>query len=88
MRYADDFVVLTRTEEEAYAARADVDAALAGLRLRLNARKTRVTCFDWGFRFLGVDFVGDQYAYACGQKRVVVEGPTTRILHNYRPEFY
>lgn len=88
VRYADDFVALTRDEEEARAARADVEAALAGLRLWLNERKTRVTCFDWGFRFLGVDFVGDQYEYVCGQKRVVVTGPTTRILHNYRPEFY
>ena len=88
VRYADDFVVLARDEEEAHAARADVETALADVCLRLNERKTRVTCFDWGFRFLGVDFIGDRYEYVCQKKRVVVEGPTTRILHNYRPEFY
>ncbi|MEM9758082.1 MAG: CRISPR-associated endonuclease Cas1 [Pseudomonadota bacterium] len=53
VRYADDFVVLARTERQAEAALADVEAVLAELELELHRGKTRVTSFDAGFRFLG-----------------------------------
>lgn len=88
VRYADDFVVLTHSAAEAEQARADAVAALAGLRLKLNPAKSRVASFDEGFQFLGVEFRGETYSYLCQRKRIVVGGPTTRILHNYRPDFY
>ena len=87
-RYADDFVVLAATEAEALQAQTATEASLSRLRLRLNPRKTRVTSFEQGFTFLGVEFQGDQYAYVRQNKRIVVQGPTTRILYRHPPEFY
>ena len=46
VRYADDFVVLCRTLEEAERARDQSRAVLAELGLNLNEDKTRVTGFD------------------------------------------
>lgn len=58
VRYADDFVVLLRSPEQAQEALALVRASLAKLRLKLNESKTRITNFDTGFTFLGVRFTG------------------------------
>ena len=87
-RYADDFVVLAATEAEARRAQAAAEASLAKLRLQLNPHKTRVTSFEQGFTFLGVEFRNDQYSYVRQNKRIVVQGPTTRILYRHPPEFY
>jgi CRISPR-associated protein Cas1 len=57
VRYADDFVLLCRTEERARAVLHRVDQVLAHLGLSLNRDKTRVVSFDAGFRFLGHLFV-------------------------------
>lgn len=88
VRYADDFVVQTRTEAEARQAAVETAAALRGLKLRLHPRKTCLTTFDAGFRFLGVDFKGDTYEYVSARKRIKVKGPTTRLLYDHRPEWY
>jgi group II intron reverse transcriptase/maturase len=54
VRYADDFVVLCRSENEAKEARALVEHLLADrLGLSLSPEKTRVTRFHEGFTFLG-----------------------------------
>jgi RNA-directed DNA polymerase len=56
VRYADDFVVLCRTEAEAKEARTLVERLLADqLGLTLSAEKTKVTRFHEGFTFLGFD---------------------------------
>jgi group II intron reverse transcriptase/maturase len=56
VRYADDFVVLCRTEGEAKEALATVERLLADrLGLALSAEKTKVTRFHEGFSFLGFD---------------------------------
>lgn len=60
VRYADDFLVLCRTREEAEAAMARTREVLARLHLRLNEEKSRVTHFQAGFRFLGVRFEGQR----------------------------
>ena len=60
VRYADDFLVLCRTREEAEAAMALTRSVLARLHLRLNEEKSRVTHFQAGFRFLGVRFEGQR----------------------------
>jgi group II intron reverse transcriptase/maturase/CRISPR-associated endonuclease Cas1 len=57
VRYADDFVVLCRSREEAEAAGRAVRAALAELGLRLNEDKSRAVSFEQGFRFLGFLFM-------------------------------
>ncbi len=88
VRYADDFIVLTESEEQAAWARVDVEEALANVRLKLNEQKTRLTSFAQGFRFLGVDFKDDTYSYVCQQKQVKVKGPTTRLLYRYVPQWY
>lgn len=56
VRYADDFVVLAREIEELAAARAQAEQLLRPLHLNLHPRKTRLTHFHHGFRFLGVCF--------------------------------
>jgi len=56
VRYADDFVVLCRSEAEAKEALALVEQLLADrLGLSLSAEKTKVTRFHEGFAFLGFD---------------------------------
>jgi len=87
-RYADDFVVLTAAEQQAYEAQAAAQASVEKLRLKLNPDKTRITSFEQGFCFLGVEFLGDQYSYVRQNKRIVVQGPTTRILYRQPLEFY
>jgi RNA-directed DNA polymerase len=55
-RYADDFVVLCRSEEEAKEARTLVEQLLRErLGLQLSREKTKVTTFHEGFAFLGFD---------------------------------
>ena len=54
VRYADDFVVMVHgTKDQASALRADVEAALCSVGLRLNEEKTSVCSIDEGFDFLG-----------------------------------
>jgi CRISPR-associated protein Cas1 len=56
VRYADDFLLMTRTREQAEAAAARMAALIAPLGLTLNRAKTRVASFDEGIRFLGYRF--------------------------------
>lgn len=60
VRYADDFLVLSRTQPEAEEALELTDLALEDLGLDLNRDKTALTSFDGGFRFLGLVFLGDE----------------------------
>jgi len=56
VRYADDFVVLCRSEDEAKEALALVEQFVADrLGLSLSPEKTKVTRFHEGFTFLGFD---------------------------------
>jgi RNA-directed DNA polymerase len=52
-RYADDFVVVTRTHAQAEEARKLVAQTLAQLGLQLSAEKTQITTFGKGYSFLG-----------------------------------
>jgi group II intron reverse transcriptase/maturase len=63
VRYADDFAVLCRCQEDAEKALKVAERALGRLGLRLNPYKTRVTGFDQGFCFLGVFFLRDEHFY-------------------------
>lgn len=65
VRFADDFVILCRSEARAAGALARLAGQLDRLGLRLNPDKTRLVSFDEGFRFLGRLFV----------RSLVVESP-------------
>jgi len=60
VRYADDFVILTRSRPEAEKAHERAEAVLASLKLSLNAAKTRITDLDDGIDFLGLRIEGDR----------------------------
>ena len=57
VRFADDFVVLSKDKRGAEQALADAGAQLAALGLKLNLDKTRIRSFDDSLRFLGHLFV-------------------------------
>lgn len=56
VRYADDVLILCRSEEEAAEALNHARAVLGRLRLKLNEEKTRRSTFEEGFDFLGFHF--------------------------------
>jgi len=87
VRYADDFVVLCRSEVHAAWALRGVEKTLAGLNLTLNQTKTRVVSFDEGFDFLGVHFQGSDYSYVTDGKRIVVDDVPPEWFH-YHAEGY
>lgn len=57
VRFADDFLLMCRSESAATQARDRMAALLASHGLRLHPDKTRVVPFEQGFRFLGHLFV-------------------------------
>ena len=56
VRYADDMVLLARTESEARAAWEQLQAQFAALELVVNQEKSRLTTLEDGFVFLGFEF--------------------------------
>ena len=88
VRYADDFVVCCANRDQARQAKRLVEEALAGLKLRLEPAKTRLTSFDRGFDFLGVRYYRDTYSFPWEGKRVEVEGPVPAWLWGYMPDRY
>nr|HPQ96960.1 CRISPR-associated endonuclease Cas1 [Thiolinea sp.] len=59
IRYADDFVVLCKSPEDAAAARERARASLQEHGLDLHPDKSHVTAMEDGFRYLGYLFVND-----------------------------
>lgn len=57
VRFADDFLILCKDRKGAQQALALTEEVVEALRLRLKPEKTRITHFDEGFSFLGVDFI-------------------------------
>ena len=56
VRYADDMVLLARTEVEAKQAWERLQSQFAALRLVVNQEKSRLTTTEEGFAFLGFEF--------------------------------
>ena len=79
MRYADDFLVLAKTRDEAQQAMLQTETLLAEAHLRLNEQKTRITDFEQGFQFLGALFTG---AATC---ILEIDHRKSRILFMARP---
>lgn len=59
VRYADDFVILTRRREDAEAAEREAQRLLALLGLHLKPAKTAIIDAHEGFQFIGIRFGGD-----------------------------
>lgn len=57
VRYADDFIILCKSEKKANKAHAKVQSLLRKIGLSLNREKSQVVSFNRGFRFLGHLFV-------------------------------
>lgn len=57
VRYADDFVILSKEQAQAEVALEVTDKILEQLRLDLDEEKTAIVHFDHGFKYLGVIFV-------------------------------
>lgn len=60
VRYADDFVVLARSEKAARQAESRATAELRRLGLEIHPQKTRITRFEDGFQFVGWFFIRDE----------------------------
>jgi len=69
VRFADDFLVLAKSEQEAYDNYELTDMALEDLHLDLNPLKTKVVSFDRGFKFLGAIFLYDGIFMPMPKKR-------------------
>jgi group II intron reverse transcriptase/maturase len=74
VRYADDFIALARSRDQAIEAWGLVEGYLELIKLQLEPAKTGLTTFDEGFQFLGVRFEGDRYAYTWEGREVEVRG--------------
>jgi len=66
VRYADDFLLMTRTRDAAEAAAARMAELIRPMGLTLNAAKTRIAHLDEGIRFLGYRFERDRLGRAEG----------------------
>ena len=57
VRFADDFVILTRSKTEAMDALKLTAELLADVKLELNTEKTKISNFNEGFKYLGYIFL-------------------------------
>lgn len=57
VRYADDFLILARTQERILQAKLEIINLLDSMGLMLHSEKTQITNFERGFRFLGHGFL-------------------------------
>ncbi len=88
IRYADDFIVMTCDKAQAEHAMLVVQGILNQFYLQFNERKTRLTNFDEGFTFLGVQFLENSYHYIWQDKKIEVEGKNLKTLYNHIPMLY
>lgn len=88
VRYADDFLVFTQTEEELLQAYQRVENHLSDLKLIYEPTKTRMTSFKKGFNFIGVWFQGESYEYVHKNKRIEVQGDKADwLFQQYGPDY-
>jgi CRISPR-associated protein Cas1 len=80
VRYADDFIILARTQAGAEEALGQTRDLLKEAHLELNLEKTGITDFAHGFRFLGALFLGDRIWVPWKNER-----PRGKILFMARP---
>lgn len=81
VRYADDFLILCRSEGRAQQALNQAQKRLATLKLQLNPKKTNITHFDNGIEFLGHVFDKDGcYQPIQTQKTKTLAGQVQHIV--------
>ncbi|MBE7557393.1 MAG: RNA-directed DNA polymerase [Anaerolineales bacterium] len=89
VRYADDFVVLCRSQAQAELAQRQVAETLAALRLALEPAKTRITTFSEGFEYLGCYFKDDYFCFQHGGAQVkVLTDADWGLFYRHGPEGY
>ena len=69
VRYADDFVILSKTEAESRENIELTEMLLEDLQLKLNTKKTKIVSFQQGFRFLGALFFNESILIPEHKKR-------------------
>jgi len=69
VRFADDFVVMSRSQNRIIQAKNEVAELLNGMGLQLHPDKTQIVNFDRGFRFLGHVFAGEVIVKMEGGRR-------------------
>jgi retron-type reverse transcriptase len=77
VRFADDFLILAKSEKEAEDAIEITDMLLDDMQIDLNPLKTKIVSFDKGFKFLGAIFLGDGIFLPFPQKRE--QGPPPKL---------
>ncbi|WP_075063458.1 reverse transcriptase domain-containing protein [Ornatilinea apprima] len=88
VRYADDFIVLTCSEQAALLTYHRVGQFLKDLELSYEPAKTSITSFEQGFTFIGVRFLTDSYSYTWEDKEITVNGDEVDWLFSqYGPEY-
>lgn len=80
VRYADDFVVLTKSRKQAERGRTLAEAELGALRLRLNEGKTRILRSGDGMKFLGVIFLKEMLLQPFGQRKRLKVLDSARVI--------
>jgi CRISPR-associated protein Cas1 len=75
VRYADDFIILTKTREEAEKVLCGTEECLSELGLRLNKEKTAIRTIREGIRFLGIAFENSESAVASDQGQQLFKKP-------------
>lgn len=88
IRYADDFVLLAAAKPEVENGQRVIQSVLDRLILRFHPGKTKITSFEEGFTFLGVDFLNDTYSYEWKNKKIEVSGSHLKALYQHIPDFY
>lgn len=86
MRYADDMVIVCRTEEEAERGRKEVEEALANEGLRMKPSKTRIARLESGVEFLGYRLTGRKAdPSAKSVRRLHEKMRSSTVWHDTRP---
>lgn len=81
VRYADDFVIFTKAEQQAHEALAVVRRVAAELKLSLHPEKTHIATIDEGFSFLGYRYFRDSKGR---QQKIVREKSVCKFRNRIR----
>lgn len=83
VRYADDFVVLAKTKEDAYLAQEKLKGWLADRGLTMSSEKTSIVHVDEGFDFLGFNIRRYNHQTKPGQK-VILTRPSKKSIEKVK----
>lgn len=84
VRYADNFIALSRSREEAEKQLQMIQSFIATLQLRLNPETKPIKSVEEGFVFLGIFFRGTKY-YLAREKTAKIKRKLDWLTHKKRP---